>query len=292
MIGAEVTGVITLTQVTKRFNQVIALDGVDLHVAPGETLGLLGPNGSGKTTALRLLAGMAPPTGGQVRVMGVDPWTQPDRVRARMGVLPEGAGLFERLTVGENLRLFASLNGLAADRVERALATTGVAGLARRRAGSLSKGERQRVALARALLHDPELIILDEPTSGFDPAATAAFHQLIRELRARGRTLVIASHDMAEVEALCDRVAILDRGRLVACDSPAALKARHGRRAVRVTVARGAGTETETLQWPLEEAAWIEAVARYRAEGTLLALHTEEATLAEVFLRTTGRELA
>ncbi len=290
MIGAEVMRVITLTQVTKRYGKVQALDGVDLHVSPGETLGLLGPNGAGKTTAIRLLAGMTPPTSGQVRVMGVDPWTQPDHVRARMGVLPDGAGLFERLTVGQNLQLFAGLHGLGAGSVERALAAAGVDGLTGRRVGSLSKGERQRVALARALLHEPELLILDEPTSGLDPAAAAAFHQLIQELRARGRTLVIASHDMAEVEALCDRVAILDRGRLVACDSPAALKAWHGRRAVRVTVARGAGTET--LQWPLEEAAWIEAVARYRAEGTLLAVHTEEATLAEVFLQTTGRELA
>jgi len=290
MIGAEVMGVITLTQVTKRYGTTVALEGVDLHVAPGETLGLLGPNGAGKTTALRVLAGMAPPTGGQVRVMGVDPWTRPDHVRARMGVLPEVPGLYERLTVGQNMRLFAGLYGLGPGSVERALAATGVAHLACRRVGTLSKGERQRVALARALLHEPELLILDEPTSGLDPAATASFHALIRGLRARGRTLVLASHDMAEVEALCDRVAILDRGRVVACDTPAALKARHGRRTVRVTVSRG--MTAETLEWPLDDAAWVEAVARHQAEGTLLAVHTEEASLAEAFLRTTGRDLA
>lgn len=289
-MGPEVVGVITLTGVTKQYGKTVALDGVDLQVAPGEALGLLGPNGAGKTTTLRLLAGMAPPTRGRVQVMGVDPWTHPDRVRSRMGVLPESAGLFERLTVEQNLRLFAGLHGLGPESVARALAATGVAHLSGRRVGALSKGERQRVALARALLHEPELLILDEPTAGLDPAAAAAFHRLIRELRALGLTLVLASHDMAEVEALCDRVAILDRGRLVACDTPAALKAQHGRRRVRVTVARGAGAET--LEWPLNDAAWVEAVARHQAEGTLLAVHTEEATLAEVFLKTTGRELA
>mgnify|MGYP003902199423 FL=1 len=131
-------GVITLTQVTKRYGTTVALEGVDLHVAPGETLGLLGPNGAGKTTALRVLAGMAPPTGGQVRVMGVDPWTRPDHVRARMGVLPEVPGLYERLTVGQNMRLFAGLYGLGPGSVERALAATGVAHLACRRVGTLS----------------------------------------------------------------------------------------------------------------------------------------------------------
>ncbi len=280
---------ISLTQVTMRYGGTVALDGVDLQVAAGETLGLLGPNGAGKTTALRLLAGMAPPFRGRVSVMGVDPWSEPDRVRTRMGVLPEGTGLFDRLTVGENLALFAGLYGLGRESVQRALDATGAAHLTGRRVGSLSKGERQRVALARAVLHDPELLILDEPTSGLDPAAAASLHQIIRDMQARGRTVVLASHDMAEVEALCDRVAILDRGRLVACDAPAALKARHGRRWVRVTVAGSEGPET--LRWPLEEAAWVEVAARHQALGTLLAVHTEEATLSEVFLKTTGREL-
>lgn len=288
-MGAEVVSVIRLTQVTMRYGKTVALDGVDLHVAPGETLGLLGPNGAGKTTALRLLAGMAPPAAGQVRVLSVDPWADPDRVRPRMGVLPEATGLFERLTVDQNLALFAGLYGLGRAHIARALAAAGAAHLPGRRVGRLSKGERQRVALARALLHEPELLILDEPTSGLDPAAAAAFHERIRELQSAGRTIVLASHDMAEVEALCDRVAILDRGRLVACDTPAALKARHSRRLVRVTVARGEGTAS--LEWPLEHPAWIEAAARHQAEGTLLAVHTAEASLAEVFLQATGREL-
>lgn len=289
-MGAEVVSVIHLTQVTMCYGRTVALDGVDLHVAPGETFGLLGPNGAGKTTALRLLAGMAPPARGRVRVLGADPWAEPDRVRPRMGVLPEGAGLFERLTVGQNLALFAGLFGLGRESVDRALAVTGAAHLKGRRVGNLSKGERQRAALARAVLHDPELLILDEPTSGLDPAAAAALHQIIRDMQARGRTLVLASHDMAEVEALCHRVAILDRGRLVACDSPAALKARCGRRWVQVTVAGRDGPETR--RWPLEDAAWIEAAARHRAQGTLLAVRTEEPTLSEVFLQTTGRERA
>jgi len=289
MIGAEVMGVIRLIQVTKRYGTTTALDGVDLHVAPGETLGLLGPNGAGKTTTLRLLAGMAAPTSGRVQVMGVDPWEHPERVRAQIGVVPDQGGLFDRLTVGENLRLFAALHGVRPAEVKEASAAAGLEGLAGRPVRGLSRGERQRVALARALLHQPRLLVLDEPTAGLDPAATLSFHQLLRGLKARGRTVVIASHDMAEVEALCDRVAILDRGRLVACDSPAALKSRYGRRTVRVTFASGAAAET--AEWPLEDAAWVEAVTRRQAEGSLLAVDTHEASLAEVFLHTTGREL-
>ncbi len=290
MIGAEVMGVIRLTQVTKRYGTATALDGIDLHVAPGETFGLLGPNGAGKTTTLRLLAGMAPPSSGQVRVMGADPWENPDQVRSQMGVLPEGTGLYERLNALDNLKLFAGLYGVGPEHIRRAVAAAGLEGLTERLVGSLSKGEKQRVALARALLHEPRLLVLDEPTAGLDPAATHAFHDLLRGLKARGRTVVIASHDMAEVDALCDRVAILDRGRLVACDTPAALKARYGRRRVRVTFA--SGSAAETAEWPLDDAAWVEVVARRQAEGSLLAVHTHEASLAEVFLHTTGRELA
>lgn len=290
MIGSEVIGVIRLNQVTKRYGMVTALDGVHLHVDPGETFGLLGSNGAGKTTTLRLLAGMAEPSSGQVRVMGVDPWEDPGQARSQMGVLPEGTGLYERLSALDNLRLFAGLHGVGPERIERAVAAAGLVGWTGRRVGSLSKGERQRVGLARALLHDPRLLILDEPTAGLDPAATQAFHDVLRELKARGRTVVIASHDMAEVDALCDRVAILDRGRLVACGTPAALKARHGRRTARVTFAAGAAAET--AEWPLDDAAWVETVARRQAEGSLLAVHTHEASLAEVFMHTTGRELA
>jgi ABC-2 type transport system ATP-binding protein len=281
--------VIELDRLTKRYGPLTALDSLSLTIPPGETLGLLGPNGAGKTTTIRLLAGLAQPDGGTVRVGGLDPWTSPEAVRRQMGVLPDGAALYDRLTVIQNLRLFAGLYGVPGARVGEALTAMGIGDLGGRRVGALSKGQRQRVALARAMLHRPAVLVLDEPTAGLDPAATAAFHELIRSLKAQGVTIVLASHDKAEVDALCDRVAILDRGRLMACDVPARLKAAHGRRELAAAVCGSGGVQT--LTWELNDPRWVDALAGYQRAGALLSVQTREASLAEVFIYLTGREL-
>lgn len=219
---------IQLINVTKRYGTVTALTDLNLKIHEGETFGLLGPNGAGKTTTLRLVAGLARPTEGQVRVAGLDPWERGDAVRRQMGVVLDGGLLYNDLTVWENLLLFAGLFGVSERAAHDALVQMGASELKNRLAGKLSKGQRQRVALARAILHGPRLLYLDEPTSGLDPLATDELHRLIRNLRSQGVTILLSSHDMAEVEALCDRVCILQRGRMVACGAPAALKAEHG----------------------------------------------------------------
>ncbi|MEW8978390.1 MAG: ABC transporter ATP-binding protein [Symbiobacterium sp.] len=219
---------IVLTGVTKCYGSVTALSDLSLEVRTGETFGLLGPNGAGKTTTLRLVAGLARPTRGRVRVAGLDPWQNGEAIRRQMGVVLEGGLLYDGLTVLENLVLFAGLFGVPRQAALDALEQMGVADLQHRLAGRLSKGQRQRVALARAILHRPRLLYLDEPTSGLDPAAAAELHALIRSLRSQGVTILLSSHDMAEVEALCDRVGLLREGRLVACDTPARLKETHG----------------------------------------------------------------
>jgi ABC-2 type transport system ATP-binding protein len=281
---------ITMDRLTKRYGTLTALDSLSLTIEAGETVGLLGPNGAGKTTTLRLLAGLAQPSEGRVAVEGLDPWASPDAVRRRMGVLPDGAALYDRLTVAQNLALFAGLFGLSQATVTHAMEATGVADLAHRRVGALSRGQRQRVALARAILHNPAILVLDEPTAGLDPTAADSFHQLIRRLQAAGTTVILSSHDMAEVDALCHRVAVLDRGRLMAFDTPASLKSRYGRRLMTATVATEAGDQL--LEWAMEDPAWVEALDRHRRAGSLLAVHTKEASLAEVFIHLTGRELA
>lgn len=275
---------------TKQYGFLTALDHLDLNVAPGETFGLLGPNGAGKTTTLRLMAGLSQPSEGSVRVGGVDPWKEPERARQSMGVLLDGTGLFDRLTVGENLALFAGLYGLPASSVAAALEKTGIADLTRRRVGQLSKGQRQRVALARAIIHNPSLLFLDEPTSGLDPTAVASFHQLLGQLKQRGVTILLASHDMSEVDLLCDRVAILDRGRLMACGTPASLKAAYGRRSVIALVETPQGTRQ--VEWDLDGADAVEQYAACTAMGRILSLRSNEASMAEVFVHVTGRELA
>lgn len=281
---------IELTGLTKRYGPVTALDSLTLSVKAGETLGLLGPNGAGKTTALRLIAGLAEPTAGTVRVDGLDPWRDGDRVRRLLGVLPDGAGLYERLTVEQNLRAFARLYGLGAGAPREALELTGVADLAGRYAGKLSKGQLQRVALARALMHAPAVLVLDEPTAGLDPAAAAGFHALIRRLRQKGTTVVLCSHDMAEVDALCNRVAVLDRGLLMACDSTVALKTAYGRRSVVATIQTADGLST--VEWPMDDPESDRRLDECRSRGKLVSVHTQEASLADVFIHLTGRELA
>ncbi|HWI61741.1 MAG TPA: ABC transporter ATP-binding protein [Symbiobacteriaceae bacterium] len=275
---------------TKRYGPLTALDSLTLSVAPGETLGLLGPNGAGKTTTLRLLAGLTEASAGRVTVGGHDPWKEPDRVRRTMGVLPDGASLYDRLPVMENLRLFAGLYGVPLRRVTEALEETAVADLAGRPAGKLSRGQRQRVALARAILHQPRLLFLDEPTSGLDPAAAAAFHDLLKRLKAQGVTIVLSSHDMAEVDLLCDRVAILDQGRLQACDGPSRLKAAYGARTLTAAVETGAGVRE--LTWSLDAPDTVEQFAACQKAGRILSIRSNEATLGEVFVHLTGRKLA
>ncbi len=277
-------------QLTKRYGPLTALDHLDLNVTPGETFGLLGPNGAGKTTTLRLMAGLNEPSEGTVRVGGIDPWLEPERVRKSMGVLLEGTALYERLTVRENLELFAGLHRLPLSSVGEALTKTGVNDLGDRRAGQLSKGQRQRVALARAIIHTPSLLFLDEPTSGLDPSAIAAFHDLLRELKRQGATIVLSSHDMSEVDSLCDRVAILDQGRLIACDTPARLKAAYGRRSVTAVVETAQGIRQ--IEWDLDGADGPERYAACLKAGRILSLRSSEATMAEVFVHLTGRKLA
>jgi heme ABC exporter ATP-binding subunit CcmA len=215
---------IELTNLTQRFGTVQALTKVSLSIEPGETVGLVGPNGAGKTTTLRLLAGMLAPTEGTVRVTGKDPWVEPDAVRRQIGALIDRTGLYERLTIRENLALFAELFQQPRSRIDEMIRLVGLEDRAGRRVARLSKGERQRTALARAILHQPSCIFLDEPTAGLDPGARDDFHQVLRALQREGSTILLASHDLAEVEALCGRVVLLEHGRILAHGGLAGLK--------------------------------------------------------------------
>lgn len=206
-----------------------AVDRLDLRVDRGEIVGLLGHNGAGKTTTVRLLAGVLTPTAGQARVFGLDPVVDGVAVRRRVGVGTETPAVDDRLTGRFGLEVFAELHGVRADRVRdrvgELLEAFDLSDAADRRVGTYSKGMRQRLALARALLHDPELLFLDEPTAGLDPVAARAVVDRVRDLRAEGRSLVLCTHDLVQAQALCDRVVVLEHGRVVAEGAPAALAA-------------------------------------------------------------------
>ena len=226
------------------------MDDVSFELAPGEIVALLGPNGAGKTTTLRMLGGLIRPTSGSVLLdrQIVTPATA-SRLRASIGFLTEAPGLWERLTVRQNLDVYARLHAIATPRlaVDRMLDLFGISDRARDFAGELSKGLKQRVALARALLHDPSIVLLDEPTAGLDPQSAHDLRDLVLRMRDERRAVLLSTHNLDEVDRVADRVAVL-RTRLVALDTPAALRTRLFGRRVRVELARDAASHVSFLR--------------------------------------------
>ena len=223
---------IEVRDLRKSFGAVRAVDGVSFSARNGEITGLLGPNGAGKTTTLRMLYTLMRPDAGQVLVDGIDAAADPIAVRQRLGVLPDARGLYKRLTARENIDYFARLQGLdAATRRRRGdalIAALDMADIADRRTEGFSQGQRVKTAIARALVHDPLNVILDEPTNGLDVMATRSMRAFMRALRDDGRCVLFSSHIMQEVGALCDRVVVMARGRVVADESPEVLRAHTG----------------------------------------------------------------
>ena len=219
---------IELDRAGRTFGDRVALRPLDLAIPPGEIFGLLGPNGSGKTTTLRILATLIRPTSGTARILDHDVVTAAMDVRRRVGVMPEKPSLYERLTVRDNLVFWADAHALPDTRaaIASALAFVGLEARADDRVGQLSKGWRQRVALARAIVHRPRVLLLDEPSSGLDPSAAAAMERMIRALVADGATVLMNTHRLAEAERICDRVAILRHGELLELGTPRQLRAR------------------------------------------------------------------
>ncbi|MDQ4096260.1 MAG: ATP-binding cassette domain-containing protein [Actinomycetota bacterium] len=234
-------------ELTKRYGSVVALDRLSLEVPPGRLFGLLGPNGAGKSTAMRLVFGLLRPDGGEVRWRGRR-IGQADRLR--FGYLPEERGLYPKMRVRDQLVYFGRLHGLERDAAvaatDRWLERLGVAERAGDRAEALSLGNQQRVQLAAALVHDPELLVLDEPFSGLDPVAVDALSDVLAERAAAGVTVVFSSHQLDLVEDLCDSVAIIHRGRLVLSGVVRDLKRRSGRRCLHVVIEDGDGAATGT----------------------------------------------
>jgi len=213
------TNVVETRDLTKKYGDFTAVDRLDLTIKEGEVFGLLGPNGAGKTTTLLMLLGLTEPTSGWVRVLGEDPARRPLEVKARVGYLPETLGFYTELTAWENLIYSAKLNGLprkeAYRRVEAALDRVGLASVANQRVATFSHGMRQRLGVADVLLKKPSLIIMDEPTQGLDPERTLEFLEMIRSLQQEGITILLSSHQLHQVQAVCNRVGLFHAGQMV-----------------------------------------------------------------------------
>jgi len=290
----------------KRFGDHVAVDGIDLGVAAGLCFGLLGPNGAGKTTTLRMILGQSPPTAGTLRVFDQPIPEATRRVRARIGVVPQLDNLDPDFTVAENLRVYASYFGLGAEdvgeRMDRLLAFAGLGERRDTRIEQLSGGMKRRLTIARALVNDPELLILDEPTTGLDPQARHLIWSRLRELRRAGKTLLLTTHFMEEAERLCDELVIMDAGRILSQGSPRALIHRHVEAHV-VEVPRAASEFRSRLDGldgyrleALGDTTYLYAddarplLHRLEDAPGLTCLH-RPANLEDVFLRLTGHEL-
>ncbi|OJV58091.1 MAG: ABC transporter [Cellulomonas sp. 73-145] len=293
---------IDVSHLTMTYGALVAVDDVSFAVEPGEFFGLLGPNGAGKTTALEAIEGLRRPAGGTVRLDGHDPWRRDPSLQRRIGVQLQASSFFERLTTREQLRTFGALYGVPPARADRLLGTVGLEDKADERTEKLSGGQRQRLSIACALVHDPEVVFLDEPTAALDPQARRNLWDLLRGLTADGRTVVLTTHYMDEAEALCDRVAIVDEGRLLTLDTPAGL-VRGLDAPVRITLAPGAlamdqvpgiggvaSAEEDDGGLVLTTREPAAVLGRLAARGALTGLSVRGATLEDVFLHLTGRE--
>ncbi len=223
---------IVIEGLTKRFEDVTALDGLSFRVGRGELFGLLGPNGAGKTTTINILCGLVEPTGGRAYVGGHDVQREPEEVKGLIGVCPQDTAVYPFLTGRENVELFGGLQSvpreLLRERTEELLEKMGLSEDAGRQAGKYSGGMRRRINLVMGLVHDPEIAFLDEPTVGMDPQSRRAVWDFIRGLKEAGKTVILTTHYMEEAEELCDRVGIIDHGRLIALGPPGELKEEHG----------------------------------------------------------------
>jgi len=278
---------LTLTNVRKSFGNTVAVDGLSLSVRKGELFGLLGPNGAGKSTTVSLAVGLLSPDAGIVAIEGLGNPADP-AVRGRIGVAPQALALYDLLSAEENLHFFGEVYGLSgarlAQRVAWCLDFVGLTDRKRDRVGTYSGGMKRRLNLASALVHDPELLLLDEPTVGVDPQSRNKIFENIEALYADGRTIIYTTHYMEEAERLCDRIAIVDAGRLLDQGALPELLARHGGAATLVVTSNGAERRVTTAD-PLAE------LNRLAAQGAIDAFQMERPTLEQVFLHLTGRSL-
>lgn len=277
---------LTFENVRKSYGTLVAVDGLSLTVNRGEVLGLLGPNGAGKSTSVNLAVGLLAPDSGRIAVAGKDP--RLPEARRHVGVAPQALALYDLLAGRENLRFFGQMYGMSGaalnDRVAWALDFAGLTDRASDRVAGYSGGMKRRLNLAAALVHDPELILLDEPTVGVDPQSRNQIFENILALKRLGRTLIYTTHYMEEAERLCDRIAVIDHGKLLALGTVQELLTAHGAKPTLVAQTAAGEHRAETGD-PLAE------LNRLAALGPVISFHMERATLEQVFLHLTGRSL-
>ena len=279
-VAVEVSGL------EKHYGTVHAVDGITFSVAEGEVFGLLGHNGAGKTTTIRMLTGRAFPTAGTATVAGYDIVHQREQIKPLINAVFEDPNLYERLSGRDNLAFFCALYGAPTSRADELLALVGLTSAAKRKVKTYSSGMKQRLLIARALVNRPRVLFMDEPTRGLDPTSARELRGLIAKLADEGATVFLTTQYMEEADELCDRVAFLSQGKIVALDTPRELKLKQGERRA-VVLLKDRSEHTIQLDDPADAA----TLDGWMRGGQVLTLHSQEGTLEDVFVALAGRAL-
>lgn len=280
------SNIMSMKNVRKDFKETVALKDVTYQIEEGEIFGLLGPSGAGKTTSIKLLTAQLIPTSGEVKVFGKDAYSNKKYIFDNIGILSDNSGVYEKLTVWDNLCLFADIKGISRKNVKDVLEQVGMSDTVKKEASKLSKGMKQRLMIARAVLHKPRLLFLDEPTSSLDPGTSVEIHKFLRKLNAQGTTIFLTTHNMSEADQLCDRVAFLNDGEIVEIGNPEALKLKYINDEINVVLKESSNKILlkNDKESGLKIKMWME-------NGQLLSIHSMEPSLEKIFLNLTGREL-
>jgi ABC-2 type transport system ATP-binding protein len=286
--GVNMPDVVVVNNLMKKYGQRLAVAGLSFSVGPGQTLGLLGPNGAGKTTTMRMLMGLSRPSSGSISIFGIPLANGLKQVHSRIGVVFEKPNLMENLSAYQNLALSCKLYGQPLSRIQSLLERMDLWSRARDPVRSYSKGMRQRILIIRALIHEPELLFLDEPCSGLDPVSSRIIRDYLLELKRGGITIILTSHDMTEVDELCDQIGFINHGELVVMAEPRELKERFGQSGLKVTFRQDSQISEAVIAPTSENLGWL---AGLYAENRVVAVHSMEATLDEIFRKLSDSKL-
>ena len=277
---------ISIDHLSKKYDKDFVLKDVNAVLRSGEILGFLGPSGAGKTTTIKILTGQLMPTSGNAEVLGIDCRKIDERIYEQIGIVTDSSGVYERMTVFDNLKYFARILNVPLENIDPLLKRIGLYEHRKKPAAKLSKGQTQRLILARALLHKPKVLFLDEPTSGLDPSTALEIHRILKELRDEGMAIFLTTHNMEEATKLCDHVALLNKGVIVEYGTPEEICLKYNRiKKYRVQLTDG------TKHVLLQSADTAGRISLWMNEDKIETLHTCEPTLETVFLEVTGREL-
>ncbi|WP_413521691.1 ABC transporter ATP-binding protein [Brochothrix thermosphacta] len=282
----ELQNVLEMNHIAKEFGNRTALKDISINIKRGEILGFLGPSGAGKTTTIKILTGQLKQTSGTAILLGKDTREINESIYEQIGIVTDNSGLYEKLSVYDNLHYFAKLLNVETKRIDQVLQRVGLLEDKKKPTGKLSKGMKQRLVLARAILHQPKMLFLDEPTSGLDPSTASEIHELLLGLRDQGTAIFLTTHNMEEATKLCDNVALLFQGEIVESGKPKEVCLKYNTsKAYKVLLNDGTQVELQNTKEDMQKLTdWLSA-------DEVMTLHSTEPTLETVFLTVTGREL-